>query len=127
MTNAGKPKTWQIAVLAAGALALSISLFFYFTREDKLDLPNRVFLADVSTGDVFEVSTKDRPAIVPEVNPNTGKATLVRVKKDDQGKWRVNRTDMSALEEGVDRSAVNGEELVFKSGPSKLVLPIPGK
>ncbi len=127
MATAEKPKTWQIAVLAAGAIALAISLFMYFTREDRLDLPQRVYLADVSTGEVYEVSTKDRPAIVPEVNPNTGKLTLVRVRKDEQGKWRVNRTDMSALEEGTDRSAVNGEELVFKNGPSKLVLPIPGK
>lgn len=127
MADSGKPKKWQIAVLAAGALALAVSLFLYFTREDKLDLPNRVYLADVSTGEVFEASTKDRPAITPEVHPTTGKLTLVRVRKDEQGKWKVNQTDMRNLEEGVDRSAVKGEELVFKSGPSKLELKIPGK
>lgn len=127
MATSGKPKTWQIAVLAAGAIALAVSIFLYFTREDAIDLPKRVYLADVTTGDVFEVSTKERPAITPEVNPSTGKATLVRVRKDDQGKWKVNRTDMQALEEGVDRSAVKGEELVFKSGPAKMVLQIPSK
>ncbi len=127
MSDSAKPKAWQIVVLAVGAIALAASLFMYFTREDKLDLPNRVFLADVSTGEVFEASTKVRPAITPEANPTTGKLTLVRVRKDEQGKWKLNQTDMRNLEEGIDRSAVNGEELVFKSGPVKLELKVPGK
>jgi hypothetical protein len=120
----GDAKPWQIAVIAIGALGAIGGVTYVILHDEPVDLKHEVTLADVSTGELYTVSTKKRPVIIPEVSPTSGKQTLVRVQKDPQGKWKPLRQDLASLAEDADRSAIdqNSDELKAKGEPKPLTL-----
>ncbi|MDX2118891.1 MAG: hypothetical protein SFY96_11980 [Planctomycetota bacterium] len=118
----GNAKPWQIAVVVGGFLIGLGLIVWQLTRGDGVDLAGRVVMADLSTGELFEFSTKSKSAIIPEKNPNTGKYNLIPVERTPDGKWRVRRryTDsVSQIEGKPDAllSTESGEVKVVDSSP----------
>jgi len=112
-------KPWQLVVIGLG-LAGAVGAAYFIGTQDEVKLKHEVVLADVTTGELFTVSTKSRAVVMPEINPVSGKATLVRVAKSSSGKWIANSQDVGALAEDIDRSALAGEEIRAKGEPQSL-------
>ena len=88
----GGAKPWQLILVGAGlvgAIVLFI-LFNPFADPVEAQLDKRVVLADVATGELFQVSTKERGIIPPLRNPGTNKLALLPVEKNESsGEWYV--------------------------------------
>ncbi len=65
----------QWKVIAAGALLVGALGVYFFWGREKPVLPDRINFVCVETGKRFSIP-RDK-AVVPGVNPDTGKATLV--------------------------------------------------
>ncbi len=104
----GDMKKWQAAVLGLALVAVGVSVFFSLRGSGPESMmTKRVLLVDVTTGDLFEMSTKKGAAIIPELNPATGQRALYPVTKDDRGQWHVSPRFLTGLEElGIKATAM---------------------
>ena len=84
-------KPWQIALFVAAIAALAFGMYWSFFRGPKAESTNRTVLVDVTTGELFEFSTKKRGVVIPERNPDSGKIALFPATENDQGQWVVER------------------------------------
>jgi len=94
-------KPWQIAVIVIGGLcALGAGAYLLLFPGDGIKLSSSMTMADVSTGELFEFDVSGGKAVFPpEVNPDTGKRTLLPVGKEADGKWRVGSRYLAGLGE----------------------------
>lgn len=119
----GDAKPWQLVVIALGALGAIGGITWVIMNDEPVEMSHEVTLADVSTGDLYTVSTKKRAVVIPEVSPTSGKQTLVRVKKNAEGKWVVLPQDLDSLAEDADRAAVQENyEVAAKGEPKSLTI-----
>ncbi len=119
----GDAKPWQLVVIALGVLGGIGGVTWMIMNDEAVELTHEVTLADVTTGELFTVSTKKRSVIIPEVSPTSGKQTLVRVEKNAQGKWIAVPQDLDSLAEDTVRSAIQeNNEVIAKGEPKSLTI-----
>ena len=83
-------KPWQIALIVIGLLAGVVGLVFALGSMGPVETASRITLVDVYTGELFEADAAGRTVMIPELNPDTGEATLFPITKDEEtGEWRI--------------------------------------
>lgn len=104
-------KPWQIAVIA-GSVALSAGVIAWtvFGSEAAPTQPD-VYLLDVETGDLWVANPRRQTIVVPARRPGDGPEAertiaLVRLDKDEAGKFIVNERDLEMLD-WMDKSVQN--------------------
>jgi hypothetical protein len=105
-----KVKGWQIAVIVIGFVVAIASITYSLSGPGEPQLPHRYYLIDVETGDIFDVDSKKYLLAIPATNPATQKVSMLRVRKDEDGTWRVFERDLalfSALDKSVKVNAVD--------------------
>jgi hypothetical protein len=102
-----RPKLWQICVLALGIGAVGLLAYQIAALDDGLDLEHRSILVDVVGGEVFDVDTSRRGLGLPAAHPTNGSHTLVRIEKQDDGKWYVLMRDRPLVSDIKDIKAVS--------------------
>jgi hypothetical protein len=90
-----KPKHYIL--LVAAVIALVAGVYFSMGGPEPV-LTRSVVLVDVSTGQLFEFSTKDYSVVLPGKNPDTGKISLLPVRKDANGKWQISGRYLGELD-----------------------------
>lgn len=83
----GEAKPWQIVLIVVAFVGLAVSLYFTVLRSDGARVDDSITMADVNTGEVFHLPIGKGGANIPGKNPKTGEATLLPVKKDENGRW----------------------------------------
>ena len=107
-----KVKPWQMAVIVIGLLVGVGSMIWQMVNSDGVDLKHQYTLIDVESGDLFDVDSTKVRLMLPAKHPETGRVALVRVAKDDKGRWYVIPRDMellTQLDEGVNVKAIDAE------------------
>jgi len=92
-------KPWQFVVLALGAAALVFTLVYSLTSGPKTpDLSTTVTVADVKSGQLFEVDSTKFFLGFPMTNPETKTATLFPVYKEDgAADWKIQTQYVSVV------------------------------
>lgn len=111
-------KRWQILVFVAAVVAMAFGLWWSLGRGPKAKSSHETLLVDVTTGDLFDFSTKNKGVVIPERNPDTGKIALFPVQKSEDGDWVVDARYLgrSALRE------VEGEPKMLDPGTGKVTV-----
>jgi len=104
-------RPWQIAVFAVALVAICGSLAWSLTRGPKVNLDHRVILVDMTSGALFDFSTRHAPVILPELHPDTGKPCLLPATEAQDGTWFVDKRFLVHLRdiEGEPVALVNQE------------------
>lgn len=100
-----KPKPWQIGVIALAVVAAGVSIVLTITRSDAPKISTERYLVDVSTGELFEIDVS-KGAFFPALNPQTGRRSLLPVKREGS-EWVVESRYLGGLEEDIDQSALD--------------------
>lgn len=114
-----KPKPWQIGVIALAVVAAGVSLVLSILRDDSPRMTHRVLLVDVQTGDLFEINTARFQAVLPEINPETGSATLLPVGQEPDGKYRIEARYLDSLPPDVETPAIVDGAVNVRGQPKK--------
>lgn len=121
-----KSKPWQLVVIVLGLLVGAVSIGWALTQGDAVDLPHRLTVVDVESGQLYDVDTSRVSMMVPGPHPETGKFTLIPCYKDEtSGKWMVSSRDARSLrdlDKSIKVTAVDlssGEFLVEPKAPIK--------
>jgi hypothetical protein len=93
-------------ILVAGLLAVAGGTYWFFNRS-AAPLPNSVKFVCVATGEVFSISQKNLPSILPARNPKTGEMTLLPVTQRADGKLVVPDRAAYDLHQDSDLARVN--------------------
>lgn len=95
----GGAKPWQFVVLALGFAAIVFTVVYTFTGGDKTpDLSTKVTVADVKSGQLFEVDVSKMGLMVPMTNPETNTPTLYPVYQEGgQGDWKIQNNYVSIV------------------------------
>ncbi len=91
-------KPWQIGVIVVGLLVGCASAAWALFGRDDVKVNMLVHCIDVETGDIYRIDTDRNPLILPGRHPSSNRVSLVRVTKDDEGKWHVSGRDLQTLE-----------------------------
>lgn len=93
-----KVKPWQMAVIVVGLLVGIGSAVWVMIRPPEVRLASECYLLNVESGEVFvaEMSSKKRLTF-PARDPDTGKFTLIRLTKDENGQLYVDDRDLTLL------------------------------
>jgi hypothetical protein len=92
-----KAKPWQIALIVIGlAVGIGSAAWFSFGGDD-VRLPTTHFLVDVESGEIFEFDSRKHQLVLPARHPETGRSTLIRLIKDDEGNWYVSERELGLL------------------------------
>lgn len=112
-------RPWQIVLFVVAIAALVFGMWWSFGRGPRAKSSNQALLVDVTTGELFQFSTKRKGVIIPERNPESGKIALFPVSKDGQGNWVIESRYLSkdAIEE-VEGEPTNVD---FSSGRVEVV------
>ncbi len=105
-----KAKSWHIVVIAVGLLVGLGSLVYQLVSGEPDVVVHQIHCVDVETGDLYRIDTKKTRVILPARHPQTGRICLVRVTKDEHGKWFVKSKDLQTLtmlDEGVKNNFVD--------------------
>ncbi len=117
----GSLKPWQLILVIVGVLVLGVSLWKSFGGNE-LELPNRISLVDVGTGDRFYIKTSGRRiAILPERHPVTGERTLFPISKTESGDWAIStrlRADFEGYE-GNKSALIDAEHFLIQLSDAK--------
>ncbi|HED52620.1 MAG TPA: hypothetical protein ENJ00_00255 [Phycisphaerales bacterium] len=112
-------KPWQIAVVVIGLLVGIGGIVLAIGKDSGPDLADKLILVDVTTGDTYTVSLRNRSVVIPVKSPETGQRTLLPIELDDETEsWHISEHYMPALS-GI-------EEISDKVDPEtgKLDLPV---
>lgn len=95
----GGAKPWQFVVLALGFAAIVFTVVYTFTDGDKTpDLATKVTVADVNSGQLFEVDVSKMALMVPMTNPETNTPTLYPVYREGgAGDWKIQSQYVSVV------------------------------
>lgn len=107
----GKIKPWQIALFVVAILAV-LGTTVLSMGSDEPRLTKRVLLVDVTTGQLFEKNTNSGAAVIPELNPETGKATLLPVDENPPKTFTVEKRFLDSLERDVKPTVINPDGTV---------------
>lgn len=114
-----KPKPWQIGVIALAIVAAGVSIVLAVLRDNSPRMTHRVLLVDVQTGDLFEINTERFQSVLPEINPETGAATLVPVEREPDGKYRISDRYMNSLPAETETPAIVDGVVIVRGQPKK--------
>ncbi len=89
-----KNPKWKVVALVAIILVGCGLIARTMTTDDGLEISEYYFLVDVETGEVFRA---DKRIPLQSPNPNTGKTSLIRICKADDGSFFVSERDMALL------------------------------
>lgn len=95
-------KPWQIALVVLGMVALPVGIWLS-TRGNEPRFTHSVTMVDITNGKLYEFSTSDKPVIIPETNPDSGKNTLFPASRDSDGKWKIPTRYLDSLGEVKDK------------------------
>lgn len=111
-------KPWQMVLFVAATAALLAGAWWSFGRGPKAKSTNRSLLVDVTTGELFEFSTKKRGVVIPERNPDTGKIALFPVTQTEVGDWVIEARYLGrgALDE------VEGDPKMLEAGSGRVTV-----
>lgn len=87
----GGAKPWQYVVLALGfAAVIFVTVYTFTSGRKEPDLAEKVTVADVKTGQLFEVNPAEFFLGFPMTNPETNTATLYPVfREEGQSDWKI--------------------------------------
>jgi hypothetical protein len=101
-----KAKPWQIVVIALAFVAVGASAAYMLTSSGP-DIPSRITLVDVTTGQLYEVNLKKYRVVLPARDPEQKQMRLFPVKKSGAG-WVLTDTGMGMIRgTDLDTKAVN--------------------
>jgi len=84
----GNLKPWQIVVLVLGLIAIGFVGFRLLRGSGGPVIQDRLYLVDVTTGQMYSASTKV-PLGIPAKSPETGERTLWPANRNEDGQWVV--------------------------------------
>lgn len=90
-------RPWHLALFALAGIAVVVSLVFSLGSDNTPTMSKRVVLVDVTSGELYEFSTRKRPSIIPERHPQSGVRVLYPARKDEAGKWFVEGRYINAV------------------------------
>ncbi|MCW5777439.1 MAG: hypothetical protein KIS87_13465 [Phycisphaeraceae bacterium] len=94
-----RPTRKQIVLFATAAASVACAVIAV-SHGDRLELRTSVFMVDVSTGELFRFPiTGSRGVGVPNFNPETNALSLLPVRRDEGGQWRVVTRALSFLDD----------------------------
>lgn len=86
----GDIKPWQAVLFVVALLVLGGSIAWNVLGGKRVDLTDKVLMADVETGDRFWFDVSGRAAAMyPEKHPDTGRYTLLPIEEHGDGQWRI--------------------------------------
>jgi hypothetical protein len=104
-----KVKPWQIALIVIGMLVGVGSAVYTLLGSGGPELANSILLVDVETGQLYRADVHNKAVMLPARRPGDGKVALLRVRKDESGKYYVGERDLRLIEhldKGVEVKAV---------------------
>ncbi len=118
-------KPWQIGLFIVAAVVLGGSLAFSFLGGSSLDKADRIYLVDVTTGQLYYAPVKSRGSvIVPARHPETKERTLFKVHEREDGRWELDRRTSESLDYAEVRTVgPDGYVNVLDDDPVKYVAP----
>ncbi|MBX3358981.1 MAG: hypothetical protein KF745_11210 [Phycisphaeraceae bacterium] len=124
-----KPNAKQIIVFVVAILAVGFAVYWGTRGDGEVKLKHRVLLVDVTTGELFEADTSERPVILPGTHPDRKENVLLRATKDDAtGEWFVRERDRPYVGDlGVDPKAIEPETGKVLTPSDKVRRYVPGK
>ncbi|MBX3363210.1 MAG: hypothetical protein KF866_00470 [Phycisphaeraceae bacterium] len=106
-------KPWQIGLFVATILVVGASLWWSLrTKGPEANMHRRAVLVDIKTGETFTRSTKNRPLVLPAINPETGEANLWPASETD-GVWRVDGRVLSVIEASIKDRTLSPQDLAI--------------
>jgi hypothetical protein len=122
----GQLKPWQIGLFVVTGIAVVFAAIWAMGGASGPDLSKRVILVDIVSGELFEVSTAKKAAVIPVRNPETGERTLFPAVKGDDGTWRLSEKFRERVAGARNRPAVTnpttGELKLKNDSPKSLSL-----
>ncbi|MFI4898245.1 MAG: hypothetical protein ACIARR_10515 [Phycisphaerales bacterium JB059] len=119
-------KPWQIGLFIAAVVVLGASLAWSLLGAQKIDKPDRIYLVDVTTGELYYAPYRRRGTVlVPARHPETKERTLYPVEEDESsGGWVLSSRYAGGLS-SEDAPAIESSGVVKNpSGePTKYVAP----
>lgn len=86
----GDVKPWHVVVMVAGVLGLVAGIVFTVRSSGPpVTLAKTLVVADIATGDLFEMPLPERGILLPVKNPKTGTQTLFPVDRTAEGTWCI--------------------------------------
>lgn len=120
--TSGKLRPWQIGLFVVALIAVGVAVAFSMGGEE-VDLAGKVTLVDVTTGDLFVKRTGGHGTVVlPEINPDTNKPTLLPAFLGKDDKYRVEARYLSSLPPDVKPTVLADDGTVTVSGKSTRTL-----
>ncbi|MEM1072007.1 MAG: hypothetical protein AAGB48_04815 [Planctomycetota bacterium] len=121
--NGAKP--WQIALIVLGLIGGIAGVVFALGSNSGPDMADSMVLVDIETGNLYSVSIKNRSVMTPMEHPDTGRRTLHRVIRDDEGGYKISRRRLGGLQndELVNTDVVDldsGRILVDNGDPTRI-------
>jgi hypothetical protein len=116
LMTGGKLRPWQIGLFVVALIAVGVAAYLS-TGSDDVDLAGKVTLVDVTTGELFEKRTGDGKgtAVVPEINPDTNKKSLLPVFLGKDKKYRIEKRYVSMLPADVKPTIIGADGTVTVS------------
>lgn len=117
----GKLRPWQIGLFVVALIAVGVAVAFSL-RGSGPPLSKHVVLVDVTTGELFDLSTKGgMGAVIPELHPDTKQPVLLPTTEKD-GKWTVQQRFLQTLGPGVKATAIGSDGTVTVSSKPRRTL-----
>jgi len=93
-----KAKPVQIAIIVIGLLVGIVGIVLSMKKYAGPDLANKMILVDVTSGELYAVSTNGRSILLPYRSPDSNEPTLLPVIFDENdSSWRVKSRYMDAM------------------------------
>lgn len=108
-------RPWQIVLFTAAVVGMAFAAWWVLAQGPRAKSTHRSLLVDVTTGELFEFSTKRRAVVIPERNPETGNYALFPVRQGEDGEWII------------DARYLEGDALAQVEGEPKMVEPGSGR
>ncbi|HLO40513.1 MAG TPA: hypothetical protein VK176_05775 [Phycisphaerales bacterium] len=86
------------ALITAAVVALGAGLYFSMGGPEP-QLKDTMVLVDVASGQLYEFNTSSMSVVIPAINPESGKNSLMPVRKEADGKWRIPKRYLDSLSE----------------------------
>lgn len=120
-------KPWHIVLFVVALLGLIAGIVYSLRGDDRPNVSRQRILIDMTTGELFRMSTVDRTFIPPETNPKTKKLALMPV-EESNGQWVIpgeyRRPENFSAVEGAITVWIDERAGVVKPSTSE-ILPLP--
>ncbi len=89
-------KLWQIVLFVAAAGAIVLTAYRLW-RGDSVEVAHDLLVADIATGQVFEIDTNGKGIALPAKHPETGDRTLYPIFRGEGGQWTLESRALAAI------------------------------